>query len=63
MDMEKVDQYILKNLWCLTYAAVVAAEKQSIEIAVMQANEAVDRYKEAWSVEAALQDLKGPGRS
>jgi hypothetical protein len=34
----------------LTYAAVIAAEKQSVEIAVMQANEAVARFKEAWAM-------------
>ena len=35
-------------IWMLVYASVIAAEKQSVEIAVMQANEAVTRYNEAW---------------
>jgi len=39
-------------LWILTYAAVVAADKQSVEIAVMQANEAVARYRTAWGIPA-----------
>ena len=39
-------------IWMLTYATVIAAEKQSVEIAVMQANEAVTRFKEAWGISA-----------
>lgn len=37
-------------LWMLTYSAVIAADKQSVELAVMQANEAVMRYREAWGI-------------
>jgi len=39
-------------LWMFVYAAVIAAEEQSVEIAVMQANEAVARYRQAWGIPA-----------
>jgi hypothetical protein len=37
-------------LWILTYAAVIASERESVETAVMQANEAVRQYRLAWGV-------------
>ena len=49
-------------LWSMTYSSVVASEKESVETAVMQANEAVSRFDEAWSVGRPLyNDLKGAG--
>jgi len=37
-------------LWIMVYAAVIASERESVETAVMQANEAVSRYKTAWDI-------------
>lgn len=41
---------LMKQLWCRVYAAVIGKEKESIETAVMQANESVTRYIVAWDV-------------
>jgi hypothetical protein len=41
---------LIKELWCRVYAAVVASERESVETAVMQANEAVTRYIVAWDI-------------
>lgn len=46
-------------LWILTYASVIASEKESVETAVMQANEAVTRYYAAWGPEKPLQEVSG----
>jgi hypothetical protein len=34
----------------MVYAAVIASERESVETAVMQANEAVSRFKTAWDI-------------
>lgn len=59
MERDMIEEYIMKNLWCLTYAAVIASERESSETAVIQANEAVTRYYEAWGLEM----LKKPSPS
>lgn len=50
------DLRIIKQLWCRVYAAVIASEKESVETAVMQANEAVTRYRTAWGIETPQGD-------
>jgi hypothetical protein len=37
-------------LWIMTYAAVIASEKESVETSVIQANAAVWRFRAAWGI-------------
>ena len=51
-----MDEIMMKLLWCLTYASVIGSEKESMETAVLQANEAVTRYATAWHLAAGAKE-------
>jgi hypothetical protein len=55
-----MEEVIMKLLWCMTYASVIAGEKESMETAVLQANEAVTRYVDAWVAPARRGVQDGP---